>query len=253
MTDYRRRNTLRYVGFDYTNTGAYFITFRVHRSQHIFGEVINGVMVLSPLGRIVDQCWIEFAERHTDAQVDIHVIMPNHAHVLLWIMDTGSAEPGAVSKTRKFGDAMPDRCQAWWALTRAPSRSKRPIAASSRLRRFGNATSTIISCAASRNWNAFANTSARTRCAGAKTVSIIGRGTRWGRESFAAHARLGSAPTRAPTSGAGRIMRFVPRLESAPHTPTMALHLLVFRHYRLESDFRSQTAESNSKNVSKGR
>ena len=165
MTDYRRRNTLRYVGFDYTNAGAYFITFRVHRSQHIFGEVINGVMVLSPLGRIVDQCWIEFAERHTDAQVDIHVIMPNHAHVLLWIMDTGSAEPGAVSKTRKFGDAMPDRCQAWWALTRAPSRSKRPIAASSRLRRFGNATSTIISCAASRNWNAFANTSARTRCA----------------------------------------------------------------------------------------
>ena len=106
MTEYRRRNTLRHVGYDYTNAGAYFVTLRAHRGLRVFGEVVNGVMVLNPLGRIADQCWTEFAERHTDAQVDVHVIMPNHAHVLLWIMDTGSAEPGAVSKTRKFGDAI---------------------------------------------------------------------------------------------------------------------------------------------------
>ena len=104
MIEYRRRNTLRYVGYDYTNAGAYFVTFRVHRSQHLFGEVVNGVMVLSPLGRIADQCWAEFAERHTDARVDVHVIMPNHGHVLLWVL--GPPDSGAPGKTRKFGDAI---------------------------------------------------------------------------------------------------------------------------------------------------
>jgi putative transposase len=107
MTEYRRRNTLRYVGYDYTNAGAYFVTFRVHRGLHLFGEVVNGVMILSPLGRIADQCWVEFAERHTDARVDVHVIMPNHGHVLLWLMGASElADPAAASKTRKFGDAI---------------------------------------------------------------------------------------------------------------------------------------------------
>jgi putative transposase len=107
MTEYRRRNTLRYIGYDYTNAGAYFVTIRAHGGLAVFGEVVDGVMVLNPLGRIADQCWTEFAERHADVQVDVHVIMPNHAHVLLWITGgPASADPGAPGRSRKFGDAI---------------------------------------------------------------------------------------------------------------------------------------------------
>ena len=107
MTEYRRRNTLRHVAYDYTNAGAYFVTICAHRGLAVFGQVVDGAMVLNPLGHIADQCWAEFAERHTDAQVDAHVIMPNHAHVLLWIKGSvESADPDAPSKPRRFGDAI---------------------------------------------------------------------------------------------------------------------------------------------------
>ena len=44
-------------------------------------------MVLSPLGEIADACIAEFAKRHPEIQIESYVIMPDHVHILIWILN----------------------------------------------------------------------------------------------------------------------------------------------------------------------
>jgi len=46
------RRSIRLKGYDYTQPGAYFVTFCSYQRDEIFGEVINGKMKLSALGRL---------------------------------------------------------------------------------------------------------------------------------------------------------------------------------------------------------
>jgi len=106
--DYERRNSLRHPHHDYTQAGAYFVTFCAHNGRSLFGRVEDGIMILNPLGQIADQAWHEFAERHPEVDLDIFIIMPNHGHVVLWIKhDPESIEREIPGKERKFGDAIP--------------------------------------------------------------------------------------------------------------------------------------------------
>ena len=106
MSDIRRRNTLRHGGYDYTSAGAYFVTVCAHQRLAVFGRVEDGAMTLNSLGCIADRCWAEFAERHPEVRVEAHVIMPNHAHVLIWIGGGPSAADAAPPELpRRFGDA----------------------------------------------------------------------------------------------------------------------------------------------------
>ena len=83
------------------------MTICAHHGQMLFGTVVNGEMVLSPLGQIADACLAEFAERHPEIRIESYVIMPNHVHVLIWILnDSGELRGGAPVKVRKFGDAI---------------------------------------------------------------------------------------------------------------------------------------------------
>ena len=105
---YRRRNTLRHVGYDYTTPGAYFVTICAYHGRCIFGQIVDQTMVLNPLGTIASDCLADFAKRHAAlVRLDATVIMPNHAHILLWLK-ADSEQPDAVAtgKSRKFGDAV---------------------------------------------------------------------------------------------------------------------------------------------------
>ena len=56
------RRSIRLKGYDYTQPGAYFVTFCSYQRDEIFGEVINGEMKLPPLGEIVRQEWFRSGE-----------------------------------------------------------------------------------------------------------------------------------------------------------------------------------------------
>ena len=105
---YRRRNSLRYAGYDYTRAGAYFVTFCAHRGRSIFGWINEeAVMILNPLGQIAHTAWLDFAENHPEIEIDIFIVMPNHVHVLLWILaPTNPADKPPSDKERAFGDAI---------------------------------------------------------------------------------------------------------------------------------------------------
>ena len=50
-------------------------------------------MRLNDRGRIVDDCWRSIPEHFPNVELDVYVVMPNHVHGILWILDdTGRGE-----------------------------------------------------------------------------------------------------------------------------------------------------------------
>jgi len=92
MTDFpTRRNSLRLRDFDYRAPGYYFVTIGTYQHLPIFGEVNDARMHLNPLGEIVKACWLLIPQKTGFIELDQFVIMPNHLHGIVYIMDSGPA------------------------------------------------------------------------------------------------------------------------------------------------------------------
>ena len=82
------RRSIRLHGYDYSQTGAYFITLCTQNREHRFGEIVNGEMVMHDAGRIVAECWEQIPLHFPDAELDEWVVMPNHVHGIVIITDS---------------------------------------------------------------------------------------------------------------------------------------------------------------------
>ena len=69
------------------NGGAYFITICTQNHEHFFGEIENGEMHLSAVGRHANECIGRIAEHHPYAQIPLYVVMPNHIHLIVMISE----------------------------------------------------------------------------------------------------------------------------------------------------------------------
>jgi putative transposase len=79
----RRRNGLRYSGYDYAQAGAVFVTICTHNRQRLFGVVDGDGVGLSPSGEYAAFRWRQISQRFSGVLVDTHVIMPDHIHAIL--------------------------------------------------------------------------------------------------------------------------------------------------------------------------
>ena len=84
-----RRKHLRLRGFDYGQPGAYFVTICTQKRRCILGDVVDDEVVLSPQGRIVSDCWHDLANHYEHIELDEFVVMPNHIHGIVVIIDSG--------------------------------------------------------------------------------------------------------------------------------------------------------------------
>ena len=84
------RKSIRLPSHDYSQTGAYFITVCTHQRTHLFGEIIDGNMILNEIGRILLKCWREIPEHFSMVRVDEFIIMPNHMHGIIVIDAVGA-------------------------------------------------------------------------------------------------------------------------------------------------------------------
>ena len=89
------RRSIRLQGYDYTQPGAYFITICTHEREPLFGDVVGGEMHLNDAGRIAEQCWLDIPNHFPHVELDEFVIMPNHVHGILWIVDDVTVGVGA--------------------------------------------------------------------------------------------------------------------------------------------------------------
>ena len=85
------RRSIRLKGYDYTRQGAYFVTLVAYHRDEIFGEVVNGVVRLSALGQIVREEWLRSIGIRKEIRLneDEFVVMPNHVHGIVWIVEDG--------------------------------------------------------------------------------------------------------------------------------------------------------------------
>lgn len=92
--DIHHRRSIRLKEYDYTQNGAYFVTIVTYQREPMFGEIVNGVMNLNPLGEIARREWFKTAELrpYVELYEDEFVVMPNHAHGILWMNDDVGAE-----------------------------------------------------------------------------------------------------------------------------------------------------------------
>ena len=85
--DKYRINTARAWWHDYDG-GAYFITICTKDREHYFGEIEDGEMVLSEIGDFTRQCIEQITQHNHYAEIPLYVIMPNHLHMIIFIVET---------------------------------------------------------------------------------------------------------------------------------------------------------------------
>jgi putative transposase len=83
MKPARKHNRL--PGFDYSREAVYFVTSCVKDMACVFGEVVEGEMVLNSLGHIAENQWQAVMERYPYVYSHAFVVMPNHVHGLVEI------------------------------------------------------------------------------------------------------------------------------------------------------------------------
>ncbi len=89
------RRSIRLRGYDYSLAGLYFLTLCAQDRRCLFGDVVDGVVRLNALGEIVAREWMHTADIRPEMKLDAYVIMPNHLHGLVRIIDPVGAYDGA--------------------------------------------------------------------------------------------------------------------------------------------------------------
>ncbi len=79
------RRSIRLPGYNYSQPGAYFVTICTHNRACLFGEIVNGKMIVNSMGQVATSCWEEIPAHHPYITQDAFVIMPNHVHGILYI------------------------------------------------------------------------------------------------------------------------------------------------------------------------
>jgi REP element-mobilizing transposase RayT len=96
----KHHKSIRLKGYDYSRAGAYFVTICAHNKECLFGDVVDGNMTLNDFGRIVDSEWIKTAEIRKNIILDGYVIMPNHFHGIVLIIDNDDGGKARLATTK---------------------------------------------------------------------------------------------------------------------------------------------------------
>jgi len=87
------RRSIRLKGYDYSQAGAYFITICTQNRECLFGEIVEGEMVLNKFGEVVNDFCTRTESHFKNITFDSSVIMPNHFHAIINIVGAGSPRP----------------------------------------------------------------------------------------------------------------------------------------------------------------
>ena len=105
------RKKIRLQNYDYSETGAYFITICTNKRRKILSKIV-GVDVpddprveLTAYGKIADKYINQLNNFYANISVEQYVIMPNHIHIILFVRNNGSS--GTSTPTVKQHSAVP--------------------------------------------------------------------------------------------------------------------------------------------------
>ena len=109
------RRSIRLKGYDYSQAVTYFVTICTQNRECLFGEIINGEMVLNEVGKIINGFCVKTEHHFQNIIFDSFIIMPNHFHVMIKIVGAGSPCPdnmdnidGIENGNGRYGDGRGD-------------------------------------------------------------------------------------------------------------------------------------------------
>jgi REP element-mobilizing transposase RayT len=105
-----RHRSIRLQGYDYSRSGAYFVTICVQNRKRLFGDIKNGEMRLNDAGKMIQTVWNEIPEYYPGIETDEFVIMPNHFHGIT-VIAGGLSLPNVVHRfktmtTKRYTDGV---------------------------------------------------------------------------------------------------------------------------------------------------
>ncbi len=82
-----KNDSLRAKWWDYSNAGTYFITICTKDKCPFFGEIFDGKVELSHVGKIVSEEWLKTSKLRPNMKLELHnfIVMPDHFHALITI------------------------------------------------------------------------------------------------------------------------------------------------------------------------
>ena len=89
------RRSIRLKGYDYAQAGAYFVTICAQGRECFFGEVVNDQVQLNDAGQMMESAWLDLPNRFPHVELDEFVVMPNHMHGIIVIVDRATDDVGA--------------------------------------------------------------------------------------------------------------------------------------------------------------
>jgi REP element-mobilizing transposase RayT len=81
-----QRKQIRLKNYDYSQSGLYFVTICTENRECLFGDIVDGKMVLNNIGNMIQKLWNKIPERFNTVKLDIFQIMPNHIHTIIHIV-----------------------------------------------------------------------------------------------------------------------------------------------------------------------
>ncbi|MBE7646895.1 transposase [Tenacibaculum finnmarkense] len=110
MTKFKGKYSIesnRLKGWDYGSNAIYFVTICCKNKECFFGDIINGKMILSEIGKIVETQWIKTFEMRPDMnlQTGEYIVMPNHFHAIITIGENSynTTNKRIANPSNKFG------------------------------------------------------------------------------------------------------------------------------------------------------
>lgn len=88
-----KRKRIRLQEYDYSQVGVYFVTICAHEKKHIFGAVgaihesPEPICHLSSCGEILYSAIMGLEQRFPNIKIDNFVVMPNHVHLMIQLLE----------------------------------------------------------------------------------------------------------------------------------------------------------------------
>ena len=82
-----RIESIRLPEYDYSLPGYYFINICTKNRENLFGEIKNNKMNLSAFGHLVKRQWRQISKIRKNIVSDAFIIIPNHIHGILTIVE----------------------------------------------------------------------------------------------------------------------------------------------------------------------
>lgn len=89
----QKRKNIRLKKYDYSQPGCYFITICTQHHLCLFGSIKNNEITLNDAGEMINKWWEELTKKYQHIQLHHSLIMPNHFHGIIQIINPRVAIP----------------------------------------------------------------------------------------------------------------------------------------------------------------